>query len=100
MLLKIPEFLPLEYRYALSQESLGRSCGPTLACDEGIPWASTTLSVSNADADAVLARLLATPDARPLYANMARTQGIHYANPVSIRSLAKEALTVLQQYHK
>jgi hypothetical protein len=94
----LPEFIELEQRYALVQEGISASCGPTLTCDAGIPWAPTQLVVSEAEADRVLKKLLSKPDARPLYANMARIQGIHYANLASIRGLAMEALTVLEQY--
>ena len=93
-----PKFITLDQRYALLQEGLSVSCGPTLSCRGGIPWASTELQVTEADADRALEQLRATPEARPLYANMARIQGGHYANLASIRQLATDALDVLRQY--
>lgn len=94
----IPEFLSLDDRYALFEEGRIASCGPTLRCSGGIPWGPDDLQVSEEEADRVLERLLARPDARPLYANMARIQGTHYANLSSIHGLATDALAVLEQY--
>lgn len=94
----IPEFLSLDQRYALVQESMQASCGPTLSCEGTIPWAQQELQVSEEDASEALARLLAHPEARSLYANMARIQGVHYANLTSIRRSATEALLVLERY--
>jgi hypothetical protein len=94
----IPEFLDLDQRNALFQEGFARSCGPTLSCTTGIPWAPSELTVAEAEADLVLERLLRRPDARPFYANMARIQGGHYANLASIRELAGDALDVLERY--
>jgi hypothetical protein len=98
LLLLIPEFLKLDLRYALFQEGIVVSCGPTLSCDRGIPWAPTKLVVTEVEGDRVLERLLSRPEARPLYANMARIQGNHFANLANIRGLAEDALLVLEQY--
>ena len=92
------EFLDLEQRYALIQEGLRESCGPTLSCDEDIPWAPSVLAVSEAEADLALQRLLSKPEARSLYANMARIQTVHYSNLASIRELARDSLATLEQY--
>jgi hypothetical protein len=95
--LLMPELLGLQTRYALFGEGYTRSCGPTLSCDEDVPWAMELL-VSQEEADAVVERLLSNPEARVLYAGMARIQGAHYANLANILELADEALTVLRQY--
>jgi len=92
------EVLDLERRYVLIQEGLRRSCGPTLSCDEVIPWAPSALAVSEAEADRALERLLSKPEGRPLYASMARIQAVHYSNLASIRELARDSLEILEQY--
>jgi len=98
LMLLIPEFLKLDLRYALFQEGIAVSCGPTLSCDRGIPWAPSELVVTEAEVDRILGRLLSKPEARSLYANMARIQGNHFANLAAIRGLAEEARVVLEQY--
>lgn len=92
------EFLPLDARYALLNIGMPSSCGPTLSCDQEIPWAPPELQVSEEEADRVLERLLARPEARSLYAGMARAQGGHYANLASIRNLANAALATIGDY--
>lgn len=94
----VSEFIELDMRYALLELNMGRSCGPTLSCDQGIPWAPLAFDVSEQAADEVLQRLLAQPEARSLYAGMARAQGGHYANLASIRNLAMEALNTVGEY--
>ncbi len=94
----IPEFLGLDTRSALFNEVYSSSCGPNLPCGSGIPWASTTLEVTAAEAELVLARLLAREDARALYAEMGRIQGMHYANLSDIRELAVLTLGTLDRY--
>ena len=92
------EVLDLEQRYGLIQDGLSSSCGPTLSCDEGIPWAPSVLTVSEAEADLALQRLLSKPEGRSLYASMARIQAIHYASLASIHKLANDSLATLEQY--
>lgn len=94
----VPEFLDLEVRQALFHEKVPSTCGPTLLCDAPIPWAPTTLNVTVADANAILARILDHPEARSLYMEMARIHGIQYSNLSSIRELAIQALRTLDQY--
>jgi hypothetical protein len=94
----IPEILELDMRGALFNEAIASSCGPNLPCGSGIPWASTTLEVTAAEAEVVLARLLAREDARALYAEMGRIQGMHYANLSDIRKLAVVTLETLDRY--
>lgn len=94
----VSDFIELDIRYSLLMDSMSTSCGPTLTCDQGIPWAPPALVVSDAEADLVLDKLLASPEARPLYAGMARIQGGHYANLASIRKLAQQALEMLDRY--
>ena len=94
----LPTFLSLEHRYALLDESRRGMCGRTLSCEGSIPWGPTELDVSEEEADRVLQRLLSAPEARALYANMARVHGAHYANLASIRQLATDALSILQEY--
>jgi len=95
----IPGFLSLETRYELFNEGVQASCGPTLSCDRGIPWAeSQSLTVSEEDAEEVLRKLLEKRDARGLYANMARIQGSHYSNLSSIKAVAEETVEALSIY--
>jgi len=92
------EIIDLDRRYSLVQEGLRRSCGPTLSCDEGIPWAPSMQDVSEAEADLAFERLLSKPEGRSLYASMARIQGVHYSNLASILKLAEDSLATLEQY--
>ena len=97
--LYIAEFLSLEHRNATFQEGYEGQCGhPGFSCSTGIPWAPPELLVTPAEADSILDRMLRTPEARPLYAQMARIQGQHFANLTSIHQLASDALSVLEQY--
>ncbi len=95
----LPEFMSLEHRYALLQEGISAQCEGErgLSCI-GIPWAPPELVVSDNEADRTLERLRTRPEARALYANMARIQGGHYANLAGINRAATGALVVLQQY--
>jgi len=95
----LPEFMSLEHRYALLQEGISAQCEEErgLSC-AGIPWAPPELVVSDNEADRTLERLRTRPEARALYANMARIQGGHYANLTGINRAATGALVVLQQY--
>jgi len=95
--LYIPQILDLQERYALFREGYSRSCGPSLACRSVVPWGPPSLEVTDDRADQVLQRLLATPGALPLYADMARTQATHYANLASILASATELLALLQR---
>jgi hypothetical protein len=93
------EILTLAQRLALSQEGVEKQCGgPGLSCYGNIPWAPTQLSVTAKEAEEILDRLLARPDARALYANMARNQGQLYSNLSSIEQLATESISILEQY--
>lgn len=95
--LYIAEILDLQERYALFSEGYSRSCGPTLACRSVIPWGPPSLEVTDDRGVQVLQRLLATPEALPLYATMARTQAAHYANLTGILASATELLALLQR---
>lgn len=95
-----PEVLGLDHRYALFQEGISVSCGPTLRCSGGIPWGPDELVVSETEANAMLERLLARPDARPIFASMARQNGGHYSNLTGIYRVASDALTVLEEYRE
>jgi hypothetical protein len=96
------DFLQLEHRYALAEEGSRGQCGTAgyscLGNARRIPWGPAELLVSESEADDVLERLLARPDARPLYAQMARYQGQHFGNLTSILQLAESALATLDGY--
>jgi hypothetical protein len=95
------DFIKLGHRYALLQEGSRGQCGTAgFSCvgNSRIPWGPAELLVSASEADDVLERLLARPDARPLYAAMARTQGLHFGNLTSIHQLAESALATLEGY--
>jgi len=95
----VSQILDLDYRYALFQEGVGRQCGVRgFSCDGAIPWAPAELHVTQPDADRILKSLLARPQAAPLYAEMARTQGQHYYNLTTIHRLATGALGILEEY--
>lgn len=94
----IPELLGPNTRGALFNEAISSSCLPNLPCESGIPWESTTLEMTAAETELVLARLLAREDARALYAEMGRIQGMHYANLSDIRELAVITLETLDRY--
>ena len=94
----VPGFLRPGTRGALFNEAISSSCLPNMPCNSGIPWESTTLEVTAAEAELVLGRLLAHKDARALYAEMGRIQGMHYANLSDIRALAVVTLETLGRY--
>jgi hypothetical protein len=95
------DFLQLGHRYALLQEGSRGQCGTAgFSCvgNARIPWGPAELLVSAPEADDALQRLLARPDARPLYAAMARYQGQHFGNLTAIHQLAVNALATLERY--
>lgn len=94
----IPEFLAPDTRGAIFNEAISLNCGPSLSCGSRIPWESSSLEVTAAEAEQVLARLLAREDARALYAEMARIHGMHYSNLADIREMAVLTLETLDQY--
>ena len=95
----IPELLSLEQQYSLFQESSPGQCGaPGSSCSGVIPWSEPGLVVSEAQADGILERLRARPEARSLYQNMAKIQGQHYSNLTVIYGSAAGALVVLEEY--
>lgn len=63
----VPKFVPLRFRDAWEYQNAG-----------GPPWAEKTLDPSSAEAQDILERLLALPEARPAIENMVRAQGVHY----------------------
>ena len=83
----IPEILDLDHRNALVYES-----------NNGPPWATTELEVSDEDAARMRESGLDRPESRFVYANMIRIQGAHYTNLVSINELANNALQTQERH--
>jgi len=93
------EVLDLSDRLALFHIGNRLQCGaPGYPCRGEIPWGSTELSISEADAKIVLDRLLVLPEAKTLYSQMGRSQGQHYFNLTSLEQLGNDVISALEEY--
>ena len=93
------EVLDLSDRLALFHIGNSLQCGaPGYPCRGEIPWGSKELTILETDAEIVLDRLLANPEAKTLYSQMARSHGQHYFNLTSIEQHGNDAIAALRDY--
>ena len=85
----LPQILTLEQRYSLMDDIPDDLELP-------FPWAHAGTGPNQADAEAVLGRLLGAPEAEALYSAMGRTQGRHYANMARIRDQAVNLIELIE----